>query len=68
MTTIVWNDVFMWVGRIVCGAICLTPLWIVLYVIVMVGMVTESWPWSPITNRIGAWRLKRRLERRSRGD
>lgn len=60
MTTIVWNDVFLWIGRIVCGAICLTPLWIVLYSIFMVGAFSGDWPWSPITNRISAWREKRR--------
>jgi hypothetical protein len=68
VTIVVWNDVFLWVGRIVCLLICLTPVWIVLYWVLMIGGFTGAWPWDPITNRIEVWRLKRRLQQQPPGE
>jgi polyferredoxin len=65
MTTIVWNDVFLWIGRIVCGIVCLTPVWWVLYLIWLNGVFSGRWPWSFIVDRVQQKRFQRRQQRQA---
>ena len=58
MTTIVWADVFRWVGMIVCGIICLTPVWMVLYWFFMIWAFAGP-PWAGLVDRIRERRRKK---------